>query len=326
MGGKMFKITEAQIYLTRHCNLKCGYCKLVKSEIKDLSLQDWAHAYDNMERIGIKTVKILGGEPTLKKWLPDLLRYSLKKGIKTAVLSNSTFSDKTADTLAESGLWGYFASVDSLEDLKIDISTSRKSRNGYGMLRYLQRKGVPLLAANVVIHRFNMHEIPDLVNKLSKEGFYVNLCTIQHTTNPNKEFSDSNMNRDYLIPDNKKDDFILLSEKLLELKRLGLKISVPDIYLRNMPVYGIKNDWQCTNPLQLRIDSDGGLMLCNEFRTELADKYNIVSLTPEKYRSFSEEWKAARKSINCDGCYWSSFIQAEDNLKYNRLEFQYSNS
>ncbi len=322
----MFKITEAQIYLTRHCNLKCGYCKLVKSEIKDLSLQDWAHAYDNMERIGIKTVKILGGEPTLKKWLPDLLRYSLKKGIKTAVLSNSTFSDKTADTLAESGLWGYFASVDSLEDLKIDISTSRKSRNGYGMLRYLQRKGVPLLAANVVIHRFNMHEIPDLVNKLSKEGFYVNLCTIQHTTNPNKEFSDSNMNRDYLIPDNKKDDFILLSEKLLELKRLGLKISVPDIYLRNMPVYGIKNDWQCTNPLQLRIDSDGGLMLCNEFRTELADKYNIVSLTPEKYRSFSEEWKAARKSINCDGCYWSSFIQAEDNLKYNRLEFQYSNS
>ncbi len=321
----MFKITEAQIYLTRDCNLKCGYCKLVKSKIKDIPLLSWKIAYDNMERIGIETVKIMGGEPTLKKWLPDLLRYSLEKGIKTAVLSNSTFSDKTADTLAESGLWGYFASVDSLEDLKIDISTSRKSRNGYGMLRYLQRKGVPLLAANVVIHRFNMHEIPDLVNKLSKEGFYVNLCTIQHTTNPNKEFSDSNMNRDYLIPDNKKDDFILLSEKLLELKRLGLKISVPDIYLKNMPVYGIKNDWQCTNPLQLRIDSDGGLMLCNEFRTELADKYNIVSLTPDKYRSFSEEWKAARKSINCDGCYWSSFIQAEDNLKHNRLEFQYSN-
>jgi len=319
----MYKITEAQIYLTRDCNLRCGYCKLVKSEIGDISFQDWTNAYDNMEKIGIKTVKILGGEPTLKKWLPDLLQYSIKKKIKTAILSNSSFSDEVADRLVKSGLWGYFASVDSLKDLKIDASTSKKSRNGYSMLKYLQKKHVPLLAANVVINRINMYEIPDLVSKLSMEGFYINLCTIQHTTNSNKEFSDSNINKDYLIPLSKKNDFTLLSKKLLKLKKSGIKISVPDIYLENMPIYGIKNNWQCTYPLQLRIDSDGSLMLCNEFRTELLNKYNIVNLTLNDFRSFLNEWKIARKFINCDGCYWSSFIQAEDNLKNNKLEFQY---
>jgi len=53
---------------------------------------------------------------------------------------------------------------------------------------------VLLLAANVDPHRFNLQEIPKLVQKLSAEGFYINLCAIQHTTNPEKEFSDSTGN------------------------------------------------------------------------------------------------------------------------------------
>ncbi len=319
----MNQITEAQIYLTRRCNLRCNYCKLTKTHLRELSLEGWKKGYDNLKKIGIKTVKLLGGEPTIKKWLPELISYSNKTGIKTALLSNSMFSEKMAERLADAGLFGYFASVDSLKELKADTDSSRKSLNGFLMLKKLRGLGIPLLAANVVIHSFNMKEITEIVKHLSDEGFYVNLCTIQHTTNPDKEFSNNILNRAFLISPKQEDEIRELARQLIELKRRGYLIINPESYMRYMPTYGIYCNWKCTDPIQLRIDADGGLMLCNEFRTKLAVNYNITTITKETYNQFLADWYNERRKIECDGCYWSCFIQAEENIKEGRLEFDY---
>ncbi len=319
----MNQITEAQIYLTRRCNLRCSYCKLTKTHLEELSLEEWKRGYDNLKQIGIKTVKLLGGEPTLKRWLPELISYTNRLGIKTALLSNSLFPEKMAMKLTEAGLFGYFASVDSLKELTADPDSSRKSITGYSMLKKLKRMGVPLLAANVVIHSFNMKEIPEIVKHLSNEGFYINLCTIQHTTNPNKEFSNNILNESLLIPPEREREVKALALELIELKKQGFRIINPEIYMEGMPTYGIHCNWQCRNPIQLRVDADGGLMLCNEFRSELAENYNITSLTEETYSQFLRDWYRVRAKTNCEGCYWSCFIQAEENIRKGKLEFDY---
>jgi MoaA/NifB/PqqE/SkfB family radical SAM enzyme len=293
----------------------------------ELSLTDWQRAYENLKQIGIKTVKLLGGEPTIKPWLPELLRYSHHVGLKTAVLSNSLFADETLQDLVDGGMWGYFASVDGIEAIKtIDQDASKKSKNGYQMLRKLKEHGVPLLAANVVINKTNMWEIPEVVQRLSDEGFYSNRCTIQYTTNEEKEFCRTTLSDEYRFTEQDRPALQELAQTLIDLKRSGVKISIPESYLRDMPRYAVYSDWQCETPVQLRVDADGGLMLCNEYRTSLADTYNITTLTPERYAQFLQDWQTVKASLECDGCYWSCFLQAEENLQQGKLEFTYFSS
>jgi MoaA/NifB/PqqE/SkfB family radical SAM enzyme len=293
-------------------------------DTKELDLGDWMKAWRVMERIGIKTVKIMGGEPTVKKWLPDLLRFASRTEIKTAILSNSTFDDETRRRIADSLPWGYFASVDCLEDLQVNKDPVKKSLNGYNMLRKFKNSAIQILAANVVINKHNIHEIPEIVRRLSDEGFYINLCMVQHTKDESREFSKTTIKQDYLFTDGDVYELSILRDTLVDMKKNGCRISVPYSYIEGIVDYGIHCNWKCTDQVQLRVDSDGGLMLCNEYRTKLADNYNILKMTPEKYEEFLSQWHTARKHVDCKGCYWSCFIQAKDNIENNRLEFHYA--
>ena len=307
-------LTEAQIFLTRRCNLNCSYCKLTKRKLDELSLEDWLVGFKNLEKIGIKTVKILGGEPTVKTWFPELLDHLPEFNIKFALLSNSIFDKKILAKIKSSNLYGYFASVDSL-------NSGGKSSAGYKMLQELKNSNIEILAANVVITKENIFESFGTIEKLSKEGFFVNICTVQHTDNPYKEFSTNASEFKFEAKD--RELLQTYSEMLYQMKKKNVKIAVSNDYIFGIPRYGIHGNWQCTAPLQLRIDADGGMMLCNEFRTSLAEKYNILDID-ETYSDFLEEWQSVRSSIKCDGCYWSCFINAEANLKDKKQEFAYS--
>jgi len=322
-------ITEAQIFLTRKCNLACGYCKLVENQsLEELDYREWVEAAKNMSKIGIKTVKILGGEPTVKEWLPDFIETLENEGIRTALLSNSSFDREMCSRLVAKGLYGYFASVDGLQEIdQYDGYTSKKSHSGYAMLRRLKRKGVPLLAANAVIHRQNIDEIPELVQRLSDEGFYINLCTIQHTSDQRREFSRASTQIEGLqkrFTDEDRPRLKELARQLAAMQASGVKISIPASYLENMAEYAPGCSWQCDRLYQLRIDADGGLMLCNEYRSDLAERFNITTMDRFAWADFQNEWVEERKSLDCHGCYWSCFLQAKDNVEKKSLEFGYA--
>lgn len=320
----MMKITEAQVFLTRECNLSCGYCNLTCKKLHELDLNGWKRGFTAMAAAGIKTVKILGGEPTVKLWLPELIRYSEHLGIRTALLSNSTFDDEMFQRLLDSGLTGYYASVDGLGEIQhFDAQTAGKAAGGYAMLKRLQSHRIPLLAANTVIHRKNYREVPELVNRLSEEGFFINLCTVQHNREGGREFSKPDTGKDLRFFPDDREEVENVARKLVALQREGVRISVPERYLAEMPKYGIECNWQCTDMAQLRVDADGAVMLCNEYRTRLAKRYNVADpcfpaadLQPLLY-----DWRQVRESLGCSGCYWSCFIQAEENLRHRRLEF-----
>lgn len=114
-----------------------------------------------------------------------------------------------------------------------------------------------------------------------------------------------------------------LGRELAAMQREGVRIAVPQSYLLGMGEYGIDCNWECTRPVQLRIDADGVLMLCNEYRTGLADLFNVTRLDPGSYSRWVDEWFEERRRIDCSGCYWSCFIHAEENIRLNRLEFDY---
>jgi len=306
--------------------MNCGYCKLVENQtLKELDYGDWMKAWRIMENIGIKTVKLMGGEPTVKEWLPNLLSFASKTSIKTALLSNSCFDETMLRKIKDSLPWGYFASVDSMKSLNSHKDPVKKSLNGYQTLKALKNSNIPILAANVVINKHNYKDVPEIVQRLSDEGFWVNLCSVQHTKDKTREFSRSTIKLDYLFTKEDRPVVKEIADQLLTMKMLGVKISVPDSYIIGLPYYGIDCNWKCDKMIQLRIDADGSFMLCNEYRTKLAENYNILNMTPEKFDKFENKaWPTARKSVDCNGCYWSCFLQAKHNIENKKLEFDYA--
>lgn len=325
----MSDVTECQVYLTRKCNLMCGYCKLTEKQFNnELSVDEWKETFSTLEKIGIKTVKLMGGEPTALERLEEIIRHiNEHTNIKFALLSNSLISDERIDSLVNAGLQGYFASVDAIKNIDHNSDQERKANAGFEVLKKLKSKGVKLLGANLVITTKNLSDIPETVSVLSNEGIWVNLCSVIHD---NRQKGQREWEYRKVVDDSvllKGEDIPALNNimiKLLQLKQDGVRIAAPDSYLINMSRYGVDCSWQCTRFSQLRIDADGALMLCNDIRGDVSGKYNIKTLTAEKYQEFQRDWQMERERTSCSGCYWSCFYLAEENLKLGRNEFYYT--
>lgn len=316
--------TEAQYFLTRRCNLHCGYCNLTKRKFeKELDTEEVKDGIKNIENLGIKTLKILGGEPTVREDLEDIIRF-LNKDTKLeyAILSNSIFDDARLESLIDAGIMGYIASVDGIEDIKsIDSQANEKSKKGLEKLLKFREKGVKILGANFAFSRKNIEAAPKVVETLSDYGFFVNVAPVVHGK------GDWEFRID--VPDEfkfKPEDVPKIDETmrtLLKIKHEGKKIAVPDYFLENMSKYCIDLNWHCDLFSQIRIDPDGGLTICNDKRGEIAEKYNIVNLDEKSYKSFMKDWYNSKERKDCPGCYWSARVKAEQDLTAGRREFDY---
>lgn len=322
------QITEAQIYFTRMCNLRCGSCNLALKQLPhELTSTMWQNAFKNLELIGIKTLKIMGGEPTTIRELPELLRFLNEETIlRYVVLSNSLFPDETFHALLDAKMQGYFTSVDGIDSIcAVDTDADKKSRAGFQMLKRLRDAGIKFLGANIVITRKNLQDIPEIVRILSSEGFWVNLCPIIYSR---REVNWTWEYRTKVPP-----KFLFSKLDLNEIRKImsqvlnmrNVKLAVPYAYLENMARFGIRCNWMCRTKLsQLRVDADGSMLLCNDISGKISETFNILNMTNlVMFKEFRRAWRKERKETKCPGCYWSSHFCARDNLKQGRLEFDY---
>ena len=79
-----------QFYINGRCNLKCKQCNIVEtnSKLKELTLLEVEEVAKNISKIGGGIVLLTGGEPFMKKDLPDIVgifsKYKLNVRLQTA--------------------------------------------------------------------------------------------------------------------------------------------------------------------------------------------------------------------------------------------------
>ena len=116
------EIAYARISVTDRCNLRCRYCmpedgvkKLAHADI--LTLEEILRVAEVFARLGIRKIRLTGGEPLLRKNLPSLIR-GLKnlRGIEQVTLTTNGVLLKTAaPELVAAGLDGVNLSLDTLD-------------------------------------------------------------------------------------------------------------------------------------------------------------------------------------------------------------------
>ena len=114
-------IDYMRISITDRCNLRCRYCmpdgiqSLPRREI--LTLEEMEAVAACGARLGIRHIKITGGEPLVRKDCCDLVKRIRKiPGIETVTITtNGILLADNLDRLAEAGIDGINISLDTLD-------------------------------------------------------------------------------------------------------------------------------------------------------------------------------------------------------------------
>lgn len=117
------KIDYMRISLTDRCNLRCQYCMPAEgipliNHKEILSYEEIIQIVKSAARIGVKKIRLTGGEPLLRKGIVHLIReIKAIEGIEeVAVTTNGLLLDDMLEDLIEAGLDRVNLSLDTLDE------------------------------------------------------------------------------------------------------------------------------------------------------------------------------------------------------------------
>src|ERR1700710_3154803 len=113
--------TDLRVSVTDRCNLRCTYCMpaeglewLPKPEL--LTFEELTRLVDGAPRLGVPAVRLTGGEPLLRRGLPELVRMiaGLERRPRIAMTTNGLGLDRLAAPLRDAGLDRVNVSLDTV--------------------------------------------------------------------------------------------------------------------------------------------------------------------------------------------------------------------
>jgi GTP 3',8-cyclase len=129
------RIRYLRISVTDRCNYRCSYC--MPEELGDqlvfqpraslLTFEELDRITRVFARLGVRKVRLTGGEPTIRKGIVELVRrIAAVPGIEQVVMtSNGHLLDELAGPLAEAGLSAINISIDTLDPERFERLTGR---------------------------------------------------------------------------------------------------------------------------------------------------------------------------------------------------------
>jgi cyclic pyranopterin phosphate synthase len=173
---------DLRISVTDRCNFRCTYCMpaeglrwLPKSEI--LSFEELTRLLALFVRLGVRSLKVTGGEPTVRADLPMLVRMFRDVGpeLDISITTNGMLLDRLAGPLAEAGIDRATVSCDSLLRHRFAEMTRRDALDRVlAGLRAAQAAGLtPIKINTVVIAGTNDDEVVDFASWARETGYEV---------------------------------------------------------------------------------------------------------------------------------------------------------
>lgn len=172
-------IEYVRLSVTDRCDLRCNYC--MPKDFHDFEDQEHVLSFEEIERVigvfgtlGVKRVRLTGGEPLVRKDLPELAaRLSALPGIEDLSLStNAVRLAKHAAALAEAGISRINVSLDSLRPERFKAITSGKLEKVIDGLMAAKQAGFQPIKLNMVAMRgVNDDEFEDMVDFCLEHDF-----------------------------------------------------------------------------------------------------------------------------------------------------------
>jgi GTP 3',8-cyclase len=174
--------TDLRVSVTDRCNLRCTYCMppegvewLPRSEILDY--EEIARLVGVFHRMGVRTVRLTGGEPTVRRDVAVLVAKirDIAPDVDLSMTTNGLLLDGLAAPLAAAGLDRVNVSVDSLLRHRFAEMTRRDALDRvFAGLRAAEAAGLRPIKLNCVVLRgTNDDEVADFAAYARETGYDV---------------------------------------------------------------------------------------------------------------------------------------------------------
>jgi cyclic pyranopterin phosphate synthase len=186
------QIDYLRVSVTDRCNLRCVYC-LPHADVRWqpradlLTLPELVRTIETAAALGIRRVRLTGGEPLVRPDLPDLVRAVARlPGIdEVSLTTNGMLLERLAAPLAEAGLKRVNVSLDTLDPAKF----RRLTRWGdiervWRGLAAAERHGLtPIKLNTVVVRGLNDDELCDLARLTTTHPWHVRFIELMPVGN-----------------------------------------------------------------------------------------------------------------------------------------------
>jgi cyclic pyranopterin phosphate synthase len=173
---------DLRISVTDRCNFRCTYCMpaegltwLPKDEL--LTFEELTRVLALFVRLGVRSLKVTGGEPTIRADLPTLVRMFREVGpdLDISITTNGLLLDTMAGPLANAGVDRATISCDSLLRHRFQEMTRRDALDRVlAGIRAAEAAGLtPIKINTVVIGGTNDDEVVDFARWARETGYEV---------------------------------------------------------------------------------------------------------------------------------------------------------
>jgi 12,18-didecarboxysiroheme deacetylase len=226
--------------VTQRCNLRCVHCYAQSKDMEyknELTTEEGKALIDDLAEFGCPVILFSGGEPLMRKDLPELAGYARSKGIRAVISTNGTMiTEEMAKKLKDIGLSYVGISLDGMRETNdkfrgIEGSFDKALRG----LHNCQKEGIKV-GLRFTINRHNVHDIPAIFDLMEKEN--VPRICFYHLVYSGR--GSEMVNEDLSLEESRK-TVDLLMDKTRELHAKGFKAEVltvdnhcdgPYIYMR----------------------------------------------------------------------------------------------
>ena len=288
---------EAQLIVTRRCNLSCGYCTEFDNYSSPVPLEVLKERIDAIHRLRVVNTSLLGGEPLMHPNIVELVEYCNRKNQVSITTNGYLLTKKLVKKLNEAGL----------SNLQISIDAIETDRTGY--IQKSLKKLLPKLEilreyanfdvhANIVLCESTKSAFMETVSRIRALGFNVSVG-LMHDGEGQIEIEG--------------DEYLKLWDKYF---KNGEPYPLSDYDYGRKLLQGQKPKWKCRSGSRyLYVDESGLVQYCSSQRNRLnkpLTEYRLRDL-----RKQSQQYKGCEEGCSLLCVYRDSMIdnQPKETLK-----------
>lgn len=287
------RFSYLRLSVTEVCNFRCDYCLPEgtdcgpESRADDLTLPEIRRLVAGFASLGMRKIRLTGGEPSLRRDLTDIIALCKSTpGIDTvAVTTNGYRLPKDIDAWHRAGLDALNVSIDSLDHARFQMITGHDSLQT--ILRGLDRAaelGMARIKVNsVLMKHYNEDSLDDFLELVRHRPFTLRLIELMQTGDNDAFFQRHHLSGDAVIQRLSQEGW---QERFRERSAGPAREFWHPDYVGGIGVIMPYSKDFCASCNRLRVSSHGELFLCLFADQHQSLRHCLQTDDPEPLRVF----------------------------------------
>jgi len=321
-----------QYYITARCNLACEQCNIIYADgdSQEMNIHQIRVMAENFANIGVCMVLLIGGEPFVRRDLPEIIEAFVKNDIHVRMQTNGLATEQMLQRCVDVGGHDISISLDSLDGSVQDTINGGFNKSWEKAIRTISvvNKIFPpngtAFFGTVLMPR-NLEHVVDVMEFATEIGWGVSLVPahVSSADRPQgfRTFDDSGVCR---FPESSYGRVREVIEELKKRRDEGLNLYDSDEYLDDIVrfVVGEPIQWRrrnhdvCDSPsLYFAVEPNGNLNPCCDFKLDQSFPVYAADF-PTRYHSGAVHRAVHGYTRRCAGCMYGSYPEITITARY----------